>query len=230
MTITPGGRARRARPLRRLVLPPPDRRSTDEREPHRGAAVLGQIRLPRQQPRHQLLAGDDAGAARVVPAVAPADHARPARVGAVPLHLQRPGAAEPDARSDPLRRAADVRELRDDPADEVRHARRLDPRLRGHVVAGLPGLHVVEPQRHGPDVRDVRQRRRHDDEAQGGERRRPPGGAGPDDAASGIGPSPPYKEVEWSMRNNTNYMQTAVLSGAAAHGDVPEGRARELLC
>jgi hypothetical protein len=26
-------------------------------------------------------------------------------------------------------------------------------------------------------------------------------------------PSPPYKEVEWSMRNNTNYMQTAVLSG-----------------
>ncbi len=25
-------------------------------------------------------------------------------------------------------------------------------------------------------------------------------------------PLPPYKEVEWSMRNNTNYMQTAVLS------------------
>jgi len=26
-------------------------------------------------------------------------------------------------------------------------------------------------------------------------------------------PSPPYKEVLWSMRNNTNYMQTMVLSG-----------------
>ncbi len=26
-------------------------------------------------------------------------------------------------------------------------------------------------------------------------------------------PLPPYKEVEWSMRNNTNYMETAVLSG-----------------
>lgn len=26
-------------------------------------------------------------------------------------------------------------------------------------------------------------------------------------------PNPPYRETEWSMRNNTNYMQTAVLSG-----------------
>jgi hypothetical protein len=26
-------------------------------------------------------------------------------------------------------------------------------------------------------------------------------------------PMPPYKEVDWSMRNNTNYMETAVLSG-----------------
>ena len=28
---------------------------------------------------------------------------------------------------------------------------------------------------------------------------------------------PPYKEVEWSMRNNTNYMQTGVLSALAVH-------------
>ena len=33
----------------------------------------------------------------------------------------------------------------------------------------------------------------------------------------------------FSRRNNTNYMQTGVLSGAAAHGDVPEPGARELL-
>ena len=43
---------------------------------------------------------------------------------------------------------------------ELRHARRLDPRLRGRVVAGLRGLHVVQPQRHLRDVRDLRQRRR----------------------------------------------------------------------
>ena len=51
---------------------------------------------------------------RVVSAVAPADHARPARVGALPLHLQRPGAPEPFPRSHPLRRDAPVLELRDD--------------------------------------------------------------------------------------------------------------------
>ena len=78
-----------------------------------------------------------------------------------------PGAAEPESRSDRVRRAADVCQLRDDAAHQVRHARRVDARLRGHVVARLPRLHVVEPQRPGPDVRDVRQRRRDDDEAQG---------------------------------------------------------------
>ena len=42
-------------------------------------------------------------------------------------------------------------------------------------------------------------------------------------------PLPPYKEVEWSMRNNTNYQETGVLSRAAAHGGVPEDHPRELL-
>ena len=146
---------------------------------------------------------------RVVPEDASADHARPARIGAVPLHLLRAGAAEPQSRSDPLRRAAVVCQLRDDAADQVRHARRVDARLRRHVVAGLPGVHVVEPQRHAPDVRDVRQRRRDDDEAQ--RRRRPDGGAG-QTSREWYRPLPPYKEVVWSMRNNTNYMETAVLS------------------
>ncbi|MDB6046657.1 MAG: peptidase [Gammaproteobacteria bacterium] len=35
-------------------------------------------------------------------------------------------------------------------------------------------------------------------------------------------PSPPYKEVEWSMRNNTNYMETAALSGLQLTSDFPE--------
>ncbi len=188
---------------------------TERAGPHRRAAVLGQVHLSRQQPGHQLLAGDDAGAPRVVPAVASAGDARPARVGAVPLHVLRTGAAEPDSRSDPVRRAADVRQLRDGAADQVRHARRVDARLRRHVVAGLPRVHVLESQRPDPDVRDVRQRRRDDDEADG--RRTPvPRRAPARPAASGIDRCPPYKEVEWSMRNNTNYMQTGVLIGARA--------------
>ncbi len=33
-------------------------------------------------------------------------------------------------------------------------------------------------------------------------------------------PAPPYKEVEWSMRNNTNYMETGVLTASAADGRI----------
>ena len=127
-----------------------------------GRAVLGQVRLPRRQPRHQLLADGDARAARLVPAVASADHARPASGADAALHVQRPGAAESDARSDSLRRDADDGEFRDGAVREIRHARRVDARLRGHVVAGLSRVHVVEPQRHHPDVRDSGvQRREH---------------------------------------------------------------------
>ena len=35
-------------------------------------------------------------------------------------------------------------------------------------------------------------------------------------------PSPPYEEVLWSMRNNTNYMQTAVLSALQLTSSFPE--------
>ena len=47
----------------------------------------------------------------------------------------------------------------------LRHAGRVDARLRRHVVARLSGLHGVEPQRHAAHVRDVRQRRREHDAA-----------------------------------------------------------------
>ena len=78
----------RPRSLRRLV---PQAHGGHHRgeEPDLRAAVLGQVHLSRQQPRHQLLAGDDARAPRVVPEDASAGHARPARVGAVPLYLLR---------------------------------------------------------------------------------------------------------------------------------------------
>jgi hypothetical protein len=35
-------------------------------------------------------------------------------------------------------------------------------------------------------------------------------------------PSPPYKEVEWSMRNNTNYMQTGVLTALQLTSEFPQ--------
>ena len=62
---------------------------------------------------------------------------------------------------------------------ELRHARRVDARVCRYVVARLSGVHDFEPQRHAPDVRDVRQRRRehheaHDRRAAEAGGRRPP--------------------------------------------------------
>ncbi len=63
---------------------------------------------------------------------------------------------------------ADDGELRDGTVCEVRHARRLDARVRGHVVAGVSRVHVVESQRHDPDVRDSGiQRGEHAEDAPG---------------------------------------------------------------
>src|SRR5215475_7074302 len=103
----------------------------------------------------------------MVPAVAPADHARPARISAVYVYLQRASSATAGARPDSLRRVAVVFEFRDVADDQVRNARSVDARLRGHVVSRLSGFHVVEPQRNDPYVRDLRQRRREYDETQG---------------------------------------------------------------
>ncbi len=54
--------------------------------------------------------------------------------------------------------------------------------------------------------------------------------APPEGAGGGAGqtsrewyrPLPPYKEVEWSMRNNTNYMQTGVLSALQLTSEFPK--------
>ena len=53
----------------------------------RRRAVLGQVRLPRQQSRHQSLAEVHARAGRLVLHRLPADHARPARIAGAALHL-----------------------------------------------------------------------------------------------------------------------------------------------
>ncbi len=49
----------------------------------------------------------------------------------------------------------------------------------------------------------------------------PPEGAG-QTSREWYRPSPPYKEVEWSMRNNTNYMQTGVLSALQLTSQFPK--------
>jgi hypothetical protein len=49
----------------------------------------------------------------------------------------------------------------------------------------------------------------------------PPTGAG-QTSREWYRPLPPYKEVEWSMRNNTNYMQTGVLSALQLTGEFPK--------
>jgi hypothetical protein len=54
--------------------------------------------------------------------------------------------------------------------------------------------------------------------------------APPESAGGGAGqtsrewyrPMPPYKEVEWSMRNNTNYMETGVLSALQLTSEFPK--------
>ena len=114
VSVTPRRRSRRPRSQRRLVLsqaraagaPAAARRAGAQPAAtrRRGAApaaavaadaaataraVLGQVRLPRQQPRHQPLADVDARDRRLVLHRASADHARPARVAAAALHLQR---------------------------------------------------------------------------------------------------------------------------------------------
>ncbi len=50
----------------------------------------------------------------------------------------------------------------------------------------------------------------------------PPGGGAGQTSREWYRPLPPYKEVVWSMRNNTNYMQTAVLSALQYASSFPE--------
>ena len=102
----------------------------------------------------------------------------------------------------------------------------------GYVDMWSPGLsriHVVKPQRHDPDVRDPgHERREHDEDApwqseRGGSRTRSRGAAAPDAAAITAGrsnqserewfrPWPATGEFDWSLRNNTNYGETGVLT------------------
>jgi hypothetical protein len=50
----------------------------------------------------------------------------------------------------------------------------------------------------------------------------PTGGGGNATTREWYRPLPPYKEVEWSMRNNTNYMQTGVLTALQLTSSFPK--------
>jgi hypothetical protein len=50
----------------------------------------------------------------------------------------------------------------------------------------------------------------------------PPGGGAGQTSREWYRPLPPYREVLWSMRNNTNYMQTAVISALQYASSFPE--------
>ena len=102
VSITGDHRRRRPRSLRRLVLRLQDRRALRRRRELRRPALLGQVRLPRQQPRHQLRRRLAARAPQLVPELGAAHLARPARSADAALHLQRPAAAERQPRSDSL--------------------------------------------------------------------------------------------------------------------------------
>ena len=102
VSVTPDDRPRRPRSRGGLVQRLQGRRGLRRRRELRRPALLGQVRLPRQQPRHQLRRGLAARPPGVVPALGPAGVARPPRGPGAALHLQRAAAAERQPRPDPL--------------------------------------------------------------------------------------------------------------------------------
>ena len=96
----PGGGAGRARPHRGLVLPAPEGQDRLREPAPEVAALLGQIRLPRQQPRrHPAQARAHPRHPGRVPALAPGGRARPARVHPAALDLDRHRAVQRPPRS-----------------------------------------------------------------------------------------------------------------------------------
>ena len=120
-----------------------------------GRSLLGQIRLPRQQPRHQPGADRGSRAHRLVLHGAPDDHARPARVDDPDVHVQRWPASEPESRPAAVRRTAVVFQLGTRADDQVGHARGVHARVHGRLVAGLLRVGRLQSQRADEDVRDA---------------------------------------------------------------------------
>ena len=126
-------------------------------------------------------------------------------------HLERHRSLQPEPRSDrDLGVARDVLPRGAEP-DVARHAGRLDLGLRRVVGPALPRLGRHEPQLARPRLRDLRQQHRRDrgaDAAAGGEPLRRHAGH----HREWYRPWPPDKKFRWSLRNNTNYMQTGCLA------------------
>ena len=163
----PGVRAGRARQGGRLVLPLPQGKDRLRDSPGEVAAVLGLLRLPRQQPRHAPAGPQaDAGGAPDVHRVSPDRGPRPARVDPPAPHLERHGALQREPRPDRPRGVDGDLVPRGPGPDRARDAGRLDVGLRRAVGAPLPRLRREQPQLAGPRLRDLRQRHRRDRRAQ----------------------------------------------------------------
>ena len=159
----PGRRARRPRPRGRMVLPAPEGQDRLGSPAAPLAALLGQVRPPRQQPRRRAAqAGADARDAGRVLQVAADRRPRPARVDPAALDLDRHRALQREPRAERLLRVAHDRLPRGRDAHRLRHARRLDLRLRRGLGAPLCRLGRAQPQRDRPRLRDLRQRHRRD--------------------------------------------------------------------
>ena len=161
---------------------------------------------------------------------------------AADVHLQRQRAAESEPRSDPLVRAAVLLELRSRADDQVGHAGRLDAQLHGRLVAGLPRLDGLQPQRHDADVRDAvgqrghRPRRRpaaRQRRTRRGRRRTPAAGGAA--ATAGARPLAARHGGRWRREAGRRGREVAAVAdaaggGGAAGGGKPAAPARPRQC
>ena len=222
-----GGRSRRSRSLRRLVPPAHGRTSPSEKDRVAGPPYWGKYIFHDNNRDINYSQVTMRALPRVVPAVASAGDARPARVGAVPLHLQR--ARRRRTRSlDPILYGELPMFANFEMAQLTKYGM---PGVwtHGFVDMWSPGYLAFMSSNHNGMIR------MYETFGNGGAttmkrtRRATPTARRPDRRASGIGRCRPTRRSTWSMRNNTNYMQTGVLIGAAVRIGVPRGPARELL-
>ena len=152
--------------------------------------------------------------------LASAGAARSARVGAVPVHLTGMGPYNAWVDPHPRQRMAEDGVPRDRGDDQARRSRRLDVGVLRRLGSELHVLRCSRPQRDRPLLRDI-------------------GGTGADTRESTVRPrslaslvpaQPAAPKVKWSMRNNINLQQSALLLGMDYVATNRRDVSRELLC
>jgi hypothetical protein len=154
--------------------------------------------------RKLALTARDAGR---VPQVAAARDARPARVGAALVDLDRDRPLQPEPRPSVFSEWHTIAFQEVATLTAMGPAGRLDLRLRRGLRAGLPGLARDQPQRHQPRLRDLRQRHR---PRPSSARSTPSATAGP------AAPSPRPTGTGWCRRRRSSSGRCATTQ---LHGD-----------